>query len=212
MKEKVRVGINNIFYCADWVCFLKYLEMSFFLILATALALAMDAFAVTVGISVRPEGFTKNQVLRLSFFFGFFQFIMPVLGWAAGLKLMGLIRDVDHWVAFGLLFLIGSKMTFESFKSEDRVGKKEADPTKGFTLLLLSIATSIDALAVGLSFSALEVTILYPACVIGVVAFVMTVSAAGIGPYIGRKLGRKAGVVGGVILIIIGVKILFDHL
>jgi putative Mn2+ efflux pump MntP len=186
--------------------------MSFFIILATALALAMDAFAVTVGISLRPERIAKNQVLRLSIFFGFFQFIMPVLGWAAGLKLMGLIRDVDHWVAFGLLFLVGSKMILESFKAEDRVEKKRADPTKGFTLILLSIATSIDALAVGLGFSALEIPILYPACVIGIVAFFLTAFAAGIGPYIGRKLGRKAGVAGGVILIIIGVKILFDHL
>lgn len=186
--------------------------MSFAVILVTALALAMDAFAVTVGISLDPEGLTKPQVFRLSLFFGFFQFMMPILGWLAGHRLLDLIRDLDHWVAFGLLFFIGSKMIYESFKKEDNQGRKNADPTRGLSLVVLSVATSIDALAVGLSLAALEVAILYPAVIIGIVASLMTAAGAGIGPKVGRKLGRKAGLLGGVILILIGVKILFEHL
>jgi putative Mn2+ efflux pump MntP len=186
--------------------------MSLFFILATALALAMDAFAVTVAISLRPEGITKNQILRLSFFFGFFQFGMSVLGWAAGQGVIEAIRNFDHWVAFGLLFLIGIKMIIESFMNGENQEKKGIDPTIGFSLVLLSIATSIDALAVGLSFSALELSMLYPACIIGIVAFVMTYAGAWIGPHIGRKLGKGAELLGGVILILIGVKILFEHL
>jgi putative Mn2+ efflux pump MntP len=187
--------------------------MNFFLVLAVAFALAMDAFAVSVGISLRPEGLTKKQTFRMAFHFGFFQFMMPLLGWQAARSiLLDYIEPFDHWVAFGLLLIIGAKMIFECFRTGKETHKNQEDPTKGFLILLLSVATSIDALAVGMSLAALQVAILYPAAVIGIIAFVMTLLGAGIGPLLGRLVGRSAELIGGLILILIGVKILSEHL
>ncbi len=187
--------------------------MNFFLVLAVAFALAMDAFAVSVGISLRPEGLTTRQAFRMAFHFGFFQFMMPLLGWQATQSiLLDLIEPFDHWVAFGLLFIIASKMIFECFRMKKDNQKNRADPTKGFSILMLSIATSIDALAVGMSLAALQVTILFPAVIIGIIAFLMTFLGTRIGPLLGRLVGRGAELLGGLILILIGVKILLDHL
>jgi len=184
--------------------------MNLFLVFAIALALAMDAFAVSVGISSSLETITKRQTLRLALHFGFFQFMMPLVGWYAAKNiLVRYIEPFDHWVAFSLLVIVGGKMIYESFKR----GKKiKADPTKSISLLVLSVATSIDALAVGLSLAALHVAILYPAVVIGLVAFFMTVLGVKIGPFLGRLAGKRAGLLGGLILILIGVKTLLDHL
>ncbi len=187
--------------------------MNFFLVLAVAFALAMDAFAVSVGISLRPEGLTQRQAFRMAFHFGFFQFMMPLLGWQATRSiLLDYIEPFDHWVAFGLLLVIGVKMIFEFFRTGKGTQKNQEDVTTGFSLLLLSVATSIDALAVGLSLAALQVTILYPAVVIGVIAFLMTILGTRIGPLLGRLVGRSAELLGGLILILIGVKILWEHL
>jgi putative Mn2+ efflux pump MntP len=187
--------------------------MNFFLVLAVALALAMDAFAVSVGISLSLETITKQQTLRLASLFGFFQFVMPLVGWYAGQNiLVRYIEPFDHWVAFSLLVIIGGKMTYESFKRGEKNKNTMSDPTKGLSLLLLSVATSIDALAVGLSLAALQVAILYPACIIGLVAFFMTILAVKIGPFFGRIIGQRAELMGGLILILIGVKTLLEHL
>ncbi|MGD2294496.1 MAG: manganese efflux pump MntP family protein [Candidatus Aminicenantes bacterium] len=186
--------------------------MDLILVLPIALALAMDAFAVSVGASVSQKGLSGAQIFRLALSFGFFQFMMPVVGGLAGRSVMGVIKTFDHWVAFGLLLFIGTKMIYESFKVMGKRNRPEADQTRGFVLILLSIATSIDALAAGLSFAALEQTVLFPSIIIGVVAFLMTVIGAKIGPLFGRIAGRRAELLGGVILIIIGVKILLDHL
>lgn len=186
--------------------------MNLFLVVPIALALAMDAFAVSVGLSVLPEGLNNSQRLRLAAFFGFFQFLMPLVGWLAGQGFLNYIRDVDHWVAFGLLFLIGGKMVIESFRGGGSTKKISSDPTKGMTLVLLSIATSIDAFAVGLSFAAIQMRILYPAIIIGLIAFAMSFVGTKIGPAIGRMAGRKAELLGGLILIFIGIKILTEHL
>ena len=186
--------------------------MNFFLVIPIALALAMDAFAVSVGLSVLPEGLKKNQRLRLAAFFGFSQFLMPLIGWLAGQGFLDYIRDVDHWVAFGLLLFIGGKMTVESLRSPRMANKLQGDPTRGMTLILLSVATSIDAFAVGLSFSALQQKVLYPSIVIGIVAFFMTFLGTKIGPVIGRVAGKRAEFLGGFILILIGIKILTEHL
>lgn len=186
--------------------------MNFFLVIPVALALAMDAFAVSVGLSVLPEGLKKSQRVRLAVFFGFFQFLMPLIGWLAGQGFLDYIRDVDHWVAFGLLFLIGGKMLLESFRNQGRTKRMSEDPTKGMTLILLSVATSIDAFAVGLSFAALRQKVLYPAIIIGVVAFSMTFLGTKIGPVIGKIAGKRAEFFGGLILILIGIKILIEHL
>ncbi len=187
--------------------------MNFFLVLAVAFALAMDAFAVSVGISLRPEGLTKKQTFRMAFHFGLFQFMMPLLGWQATRSiLLDYIEPFDHWVAFGLLLIIGAKMIFECFRTGKKTQKNQGDPTKGFSILMLSVATSIDALAVGMSLAALQVTILYPAAVIGIIAFLMTILGTRIGPLLGRLVGRGAELLGGLILILIGVKTIWEHL
>jgi putative Mn2+ efflux pump MntP len=187
--------------------------MNFFLVFVIALALAMDAFAVSVGISLNSEKVTKRQTLRLASHFGFFQFMMPLIGWYAGQNiLMKYIEPFDHWVAFSLLAIIGGKMINESFRREKKIKNTKADSTKGVSLLVLSVATSIDALAVGLSLAALHVAILYPAVVIGLVAFFMTVLGVNIGPFFGRLIGKRAEFLGGLILILIGIKTLLDHL
>lgn len=186
--------------------------MDLILVLPVALALAMDAFAVSVSVSVSQKGLSGVQTFRLASSFGSFQFLMPVLGWLAGQAILDVIKAVDHWVAFGLLVLIGTKMIHESFKGLEKPNKPEVDQTRGFVLILLSVATSIDALAVGLSFATLEQPVLYPSIIIGVVAFLMTVIGTKIGPLFGRVVGKRAELLGGLILILIGVKILIEHL
>jgi putative Mn2+ efflux pump MntP len=186
--------------------------MNVLLILGLALALAMDAFAVSLGLGLSLKPVTGGQTFRLAFHFGLFQFLMPVVGWAAGESLIRYIEKYDHWVAFALLLGVGGKMIFESLRPEKEPGFKRSDPTRGASLLVLSVATSLDALAVGLSLAALHVDIIFPALVIGVVAFAMTVLGMKIGPALGKIIGRRAELLGGVILILIGLKILADHL
>ena len=186
--------------------------MDLFLVLPIALALAMDAFAVSVGVSAGQRGLSRRQMVRLAVSFGFFQSVMPLLGWLAGLAVLETIRKVDHWVAFALLVAIGTKMIYESFSPSSNDLRRKNDPTKGLKLFVLSVATSLDALAVGFSFSAINLSILAPAFIFGVVAFVMTVVGAKIGLLFGRVAGRRAEFLGGIVLIVIGVKILLDHL
>jgi putative Mn2+ efflux pump MntP len=172
----------------------------------------MDAFAVSLGLGLSLRPATGGQIFRLAFHFGFFQFLMPVVGWAAGESFIRYIEKYDHWVAFALLLGVGGKMIFESFRPEKDVRARRSDPTRGASLLVLSVATSLDALAVGLSLAALRVAIVFPAVVIGIVAFGMTVLGMKIGPALGRVIGRRAELLGGVILMVIGIKILADHL
>jgi len=186
--------------------------MKLFLIFTIALALAMDAFAVSVGLSVSQKRLSKNQILRLASGFGLFQLFMSFLGWLAGQTVLDAIKMVDHWVAFGLLAVIGAKMIHESFREKHTISNRKGDPTKGLVLLLLSVATSIDALAVGLSFGALNLPILVPCLIIGFVAFIVTVIGTKVGPLFGRLLGKRGELVGGFVLILIGIKILIDHL
>jgi len=186
--------------------------VSFPVVLGIAFGLALDVFAVTLGLGCSRRGLTRSQSFRLAFHFGLFQFVMPIIGWAGGTSVERHIRSFDHWVAFGLLVIVGGKMIVESLHSESEDACPNGDPTLGHRLFLLSLATSIDALAVGLSLSLLEVPILYPAAVIGVVAFGMTVLGARLGPVLGRVAGRRAELAGGAILILIGIKIVADHL
>ena len=181
------------------------------LLLGIALALALDALAVTLGLSLSDGSLNRRQAFRLSFHFGLFQFLMPLFGWTAGYGLKRFIEAYDHWVAFGLLTLVGVKMIVESLAAEGSK-KNRSDPTRGLSLFVLSVATSIDAFAVGLSFAALRYPILFPAFVIGIVAFGMSLVGSRLGPLIGRLAGRRAELVGGAILIGIGIKILVDHL
>jgi len=186
--------------------------VSVLLVLGLALALAMDAFAVSLGLGLSLKPATGGQTFRLAFHFGLFQFLMPVVGWAAGETLIRYIEKYDHWVAFALLLGVGGKMIVESFRPGKASAAERADPTRGISLFMLSVATSLDALAVGLSLAALRVAIVFPAVVIGIVAFTMTVIGMRIGPALGKFIGRRAELLGGVILILIGIKILADHL
>lgn len=185
-------------------------RMSTFELIIIAIALAMDALAVSIATGVSLRRVTPRQMFRLSWHFGLFQALMPILGWAVGLSFREYIEAYDHWVAFVLLGYIGYKMIRESFEEED-TGK--GDPTKGMSLVVLSVATSIDALAVGLSLSMLGISVWWPSLVIGVVAFVFTACGLLLGQTVARAklLGKYAELLGGTVLIAIGVKILWEH-
>ncbi len=186
--------------------------MSFIFILGIAVALAMDCFAITLGMACGSRGLTLKQAVRMAAYFGGFQFAMPVLGWFAGGRLLGLIEHFDHWVAFGLLALIGGRMIHESIEMSEEEKSCRPDQTQGKRLLVLALATSIDALAVGLSLGVVRTGILYPAIIIGITSFVLTVAGAKLGPVVGRLVGKRAELVGGLILIAIGTKVLIEHL
>ncbi len=185
--------------------------MSFPSILVIAIGLGMDAFSVAISVGANARAISFGPVFRLSFFFGLFQVLMPIVGWSAGASVANYIAGYDHWIAFGLLAFIGGKMIMESFNDEE-VRDQSADPTKGLTLIMLSVATSIDALAVGLSFAFLKVSILYPSIIIGIVAFLMTAVGMLFGEKLGKIVGKRVGILGGLILIGIGVKILIEHM
>jgi putative Mn2+ efflux pump MntP len=184
--------------------------MSFLSIFLIAVGLGMDAFAVAIGTGIAIRRLSVGHVFRLAFHFGLFQFLMPVVGWLAGRTVSVYIESYDHWVAFGLLLLIGGKMIADSFSEKKEIFSN--DPTRGFTLIILSIATSIDALAVGLGLAFLNIKILYPCVIIGIVASVMTVVGMVFGEALGRLAGKRVAVLGGLILIGIGIKILVEHL
>jgi len=175
-----------------------------------ALALAMDAFAVALGTGAVLSRLTGRHLFRLGFHFGLFQALMPVIGWLAGLTIMQWVEAWDHWIAFSLLAIIGGRMIYEAFSDEEKTDDR--DPTKGLSLVLLSIATSIDALAVGFSLSVIGVSIWMPALVIGLVAGVLTIAGMLLGGRIGDRWGSRVEIFGGLVLIAIGVKILVEHL
>ena len=152
-----------------------------------AFALAMDAFAVSIAAGVALKQVSLRHTIRLAWHFGFFQFAMPVIGWSAGNTVRPFIESYDHWIAFILLLLVGGNMLREAFQPHKAEPSKK-DPTKGLSLVLLSIATSIDALAVGVSFSILNISIWFPALVIGIIAAMCT----GAGINIGRRLGASS--------------------
>lgn len=185
--------------------------MTTFALIGIAIGLAMDAFAVSIGAGLTLKTVDARQTFRLAWHFGLFQALMPVLGWLAGLSIAGWIAPVDHWIAFGLLGAIGAKMIYEALKDGDGDARR-TDPTKGWSLVLLSVATSIDALAVGMSLALLAVDIWYPAVVIGLVAGTFTAVGMQLGTRFGARLGRRMEIVGGVILVAIGVQILAEHL
>jgi manganese efflux pump family protein len=185
--------------------------MDWFSLIALAVALAMDAFAVAVVTGITLPELTKRRIFRLSFHFGLFQALMPVLGWVAGKAVHRYLSAVDHWVAFGLLAVVGAKMISEAWGDEHEASAVN-DPTSGWPLVALSVATSIDALAVGLSLALVGTAIAFPALVIGVVAAGFTATGMVLGRQIGAHWSKRVEILGGSILIAIGAKILIDHL
>lgn len=175
-----------------------------------AAGLAADAFAVSVSSGAIIEKLRLRHAMRIAVFFGFFQGLMPWLGWRAGLLASDLVRSVDHWLAFAILGCIGGKMVYESFKLEEEI-KKTINPLNIYVLFTLAIATSIDALAVGFTFSFLNISIVEPVIVIGAVTFAFSLAGTYIGEYFGHFFEEKIELAGGLILIGIGTKILIEH-
>jgi manganese efflux pump family protein len=174
------------------------------------LGLAMDAFAVSITSGIAIQCLRIKHALRISLFFGGFQALMPVLGWLAGRGLKFYVERIDHWIAFALLASIGIKMIYESVWLDET--EKKCDPLNLVVLSGLAIATSIDALAVGISFAFLNIEIASPALIIGGITFSLCFAGVYIGNRLGGRLGSKMEVIGGIILILMGAKILLEHL
>jgi putative Mn2+ efflux pump MntP len=184
--------------------------LNFLEILLLALSMSMDAFAVCLGAGAQVRTAGPRPIFRLAFHFGLFQFLMPVIGWFAGTTIVRYISAYDHWVAFGLLVFVGIRMIRSGL--EGGVGEQRNDPSRGWRLVLLAFATSIDALAVGFSLGLVGMTIWYPAVVIGVVTGLVSWMGIYLGNRLGQKLGNRMEIIGGIVLILIGIRILLSHL
>ena len=186
--------------------------MQILTIIGIAIALAMDAFAVAIATGVNLKKVSIRQTFRLSWHFGLFQALMPILGWSLGSVIQANVEAYAHWISSGLLALIGCNMIREALIIDEQMGKSPKDATRGFTMVMLSIATSLDALAVGISLSMLEVSIITPAIIIGIVAGLFTI----LGLHIGKKvanlswISRWAETIGGLVLLGIAVKIVLN--
>jgi putative Mn2+ efflux pump MntP len=185
-------------------------RMNLITVLGIAFGLSMDAVAVSITCGWTIRDLRIRHALRIALFFGTFQAVMPLLGWTIGIRMRSLIENVDHWVAFGLLTGIGVKMIVESLRK-----KPEGPPTNPLhlpVLLVLSLATSIDALAVGIGFALLSGSIIAPIAIIGLVTFVLSFIGVYAGGRFGHLIGKKLEIVGGMVLIGIGIKILVEHI
>lgn len=191
--------------------------MSLLETLLLAAALATDALAVSLAAGVTLREINPGHAFRLGWHFGFFQAAMTLAGWSVGLAVYELIAAVDHWVAFSLLILVAARMIIGSLRPDARKDEETeaapVDPTRGWSLVLLSVATSIDALAAGLSLSLLRVSIWLPALLIGLTAALFSVGGVYLGACVGKRtsLGKRAELVGGVVLVMIGFWVLSRH-
>lgn len=196
-------------------------------IILIAIGLSMDAFAVSVTNGIIIKDIKMGHALKIGLYFGAFQAVMPIIGWLAGSQFEEYIISIDHWIAFVMLAFIGGKMIWEAYGAEDNetetveemcevaVSKQNTvceDPLRIGRLIVLAVATSIDALAVGISFAFLRVSIIQSAALIGMITFIICFAGVYIGNKCGCLLKRKAEIVGGLILICIGLKILLEHL
>jgi len=184
--------------------------MQVFQIFLIAVGLAADSFAVSVSSGAIIEKLRLRHAMRLALFFGFFQGLMPWIGWKVGILASAFIRSFDHWLAFGILCFIGGKMVYESRILKEDI-EEAANPFSLYVLFGLAIATSIDALAVGITFSFLNIAIIEPVLIIGIVTFVFSFAGTYIGEYFGHIFKDRIELAGGLILIGIGCKILIEH-
>ena len=186
--------------------------MKFPYILLISIGLAMDAFSVALGVGSSRRAVGGRAFFRLSFHFGLFQFMMPVIGWYSGFLIEPFVSSIDHWIAFFLLAYVGGKMIYEGFLTNEMAGKQD-DPTRGKSLIFLSIATSIDALSIGFSLGLVKVDIWFPSVVIGIITGILSLIGLVSGRMLGNKFGKKMEIVGGMILCLMALKILLiDHL
>lgn len=184
--------------------------MSLLTMLLIAVGLAMDAFAVALSAGAGGQTRAPRAIFRLAFHFGLFQFLMPVIGWYLGLGLAGWFAKFDHWIAFGLLAFVGVRMVRSGLAHESE--PRLQNPSKGWTMVMLSLATSIDALAIGFSLAMLKVDIWAPSLVIGVVTGLLSWLGVLLGNQLGERLGRRMEMAGGLVLIAMGLRIALEHL
>ncbi|MGD0265689.1 MAG: manganese efflux pump MntP family protein [Candidatus Methylomirabilota bacterium] len=184
--------------------------MGFIETLMIAVGLAMDAFAVSLAAGTSGRAIGRRAAFRLSFHFGLFQFMMPVIGWFLGAAIAPQISSFDHWIAFALLVFVGVRMIRSGF--DDRAETFATDPSRGLALVVLAIATSIDALAIGLSLAMLRIKIWYPSAVIGLVTSGLSLFGLRMGTRLGARFGKRMEIVGGAILTLIGLRTLLLHL
>lgn len=179
-------------------------------IIILAFALAMDAFAVSIASGIAIKDLRIKHSFIIALWFGLFQAIMPLLGWISGVKLQRFISEIDHWVVFGLLLFIGTKMIYGAFRIESV--EERSNPMDISVLFLLSIATSIDAFAAGVSFALLNVSVVTPVIIIGIITFIMSFIGVWIGDSGTHFFEKKMEVAAGIVLISIGIKVLLEHL
>jgi len=183
--------------------------MGILTILVIAIGLSFDTFAVSVSSGLAVPRITFRDAVKVAFVLAFFQAAMPLMGWLAGTGLSKYASDYDHWIAFGLLALLGGKMIYESFRNDEQ--DNNFNPLNFKVQVMMAIATSIDALIVGVSFAFLEFRIILSTLIIGSVTFVVSMLGMLFGKKVGAKLGKRMEIVGGAILIAIGLKILLEH-
>ena len=182
-------------------------------ILLIGVGLSMDAFAVSICKGLGMTKVNRKQALTIGLYFGGFQALMPFVGWALGTRFESYITSIDHWIAFILLAFIGGKMVVEGYRLEEDETVKELDPPLDMKeMFLLAIATSIDALVVGITFAFLNYPIVECIAIIGLTTFVLSIVGVVVGNMFGSRYQKKAEIAGGMILILIGLKILLEHL
>ncbi|MBX0299200.1 manganese efflux pump MntP family protein [Cryobacterium sp. 1639] len=185
--------------------------MSFWALFLIALGVSADAFAVALTKGVHMRTFTLRHAMVIALTFGLFQAVMPLIGWMLGSQFARYITEFDHWVAFGLLLLVGGKMLWEAFSAHPDT-ERDFDRLDIRTLLVLALATSIDALAVGITLAFVPISIGWSIALIGATTFVLALAGVVIGRRAGARFGKPAEIVGGIVLILIGTRILLDHL
>lgn len=179
-------------------------------IILIALGLSADAFAVSLSAGSSNYKVKGRSAIRLAFHFGLFQALMPIAGWYLGYIIAPIIETIDHWIAFFILSYIGIKMMISGMNTKNEIHIK--NPSKGMTMVMLSVATSIDAFAVGFSLALLNLTVWYPSVIIGIVTLIISLMGIKLGNKLGEKFGKRMEIAGGIILMLIGIQILLSHL
>ena len=185
--------------------------MTILALFVLALGLSMDSFAVSLSSGVALKPFKFAHVAKIALYLSFFQAVMPILGWLLGVGFVNIIQTVDHWIAFALLLFLGGKMIFDAVTEKQEEKECCFNPTKFSTLVQMGIATSIDALAVGVSFAFIEIALIEATIIIFSITFIASVAGCYIGKLFGTRYSRVATFAGGVILVSIGLKILLEH-
>jgi manganese efflux pump family protein len=184
--------------------------MNYITILIVAIGLSFDTFAVSITTGLMANHIRFWQATKIALVFAFFQGLLPLLGWIVGMQVEGYIKDFDHWIAFGLLFFIGSKMILESLKPVEK--RKEFNPFNPRILIGLAVSTSIDGLIVGVTFAFIDIDIALSVVIIGFITYIAAMLGMLFGKKAGEWFGKRMEIVGGLVLIGIGVKILIEHL